>query len=622
MKLSIVIPVFNEKKTVAEIISRVEHAPLSGAEKEIILVDDGSTDGTREILSKYASTHTVIMHHQNQGKGAALRTGFAAATGDYVLVQDADLEYDPNEYEKLLDPVKRFGADVVLGSRFVGENAHRVVYFWHYVGNKILTVLSNMFTNLNLTDMETCYKLIRRSLLEHITIEQNRFGFEPEIVSKLARIPDIKIFEVGVSYNGRTYKEGKKINWKDGFQAIYCIVRYGLQKRSSLPLLGLWLFMFANIIAFSLCFGFHSNNDTNSFVWTIERFRGIDAPLHPNRYLNPLYPVISATVLRWVSPQSSIAIINVVAYILLGLFTYGLIRRVFKNNIIGLWSTIIILSAYPMLRYGLTLVQDIGGYLFFVLTAYAGWRWHEQKKDIWLYNAGIATALGLLTKESGAMAALFVGVLLVADSARIKELCGRLIKYAAIPLVAVVSGQLIGSMIGYSSLEWLWWNWKTYAQENYTVIKWLGVNLTAFNVMWIAFVVGVGALFSQWKKIDSSIKLFIAAMIVPAFSYAAWPVFIGRTVFISAWLLVPVGVYGLYYLATQKRSLKKVVYVFVAVAVIVPYVLQATVRYANLFAIAQRCQYHVVCGWNYFWEHRDQFSVTGDANSFDYRADQ
>lgn len=228
MKLSVVIPVYNERNTIEKLVERVMSVSIPGWEKEIVLVEDYSTDGTREILQKYSGQHKVIFHEKNQGKGAALRTGFKEATGDYMLVQDADLEYDPEEYPKLIEPITKFGADVVYGSRFVGDGAHRVVYYWHYLGNKFLTNLSNMFTNLNLTDMETCYKLFKKEVIQSITLEQDRFGFDPEVTAKVAKIKPIKIFEVGISYNGRTYSEGKKITWKDGFRVIYCILKYGI----------------------------------------------------------------------------------------------------------------------------------------------------------------------------------------------------------------------------------------------------------------------------------------------------------------------------------------------------------------------------------------------------------
>ena len=221
MKVSVVIPVYNEVGTVEEIVARVQAVPL---DKEIVMVDDASTDGTREHLEKIDQTHedvTVIYHDHNQGKGAALRTGFNSATGDVVIIQDADLEYDPREYPVLLEPIMDGRADVVYGSRFLG-GPHRVLFFWHYVGNKFLTLLSNALTNLNLTDMETCYKVFKREILEGMTLRSNRFGFEPEFTVKVAK-KNLRIYEVPISYSGRTYAEGKKIGWKDGVKAIFSI---------------------------------------------------------------------------------------------------------------------------------------------------------------------------------------------------------------------------------------------------------------------------------------------------------------------------------------------------------------------------------------------------------------
>jgi len=234
--LSIIIPAYNEERTITKILERVLAVNIEGIDKELVIVNDCSKDKTKDVLENFIAqnkNHNIKLfsHTANQGKGAALHTGIKEATGDYIIIQDADLEYDPREYKDLLRPILEGNADVVYGSRFMGGNPHRILFFWHSIGNKFLTFVSNMFTNLNLTDMETCYKLFRADIIKGLKLKEKRFGFEPEVTAKVSRVPNVRIYEVGISYYGRTYEDGKKITWTDGFHALWCTLKYNLSTK-------------------------------------------------------------------------------------------------------------------------------------------------------------------------------------------------------------------------------------------------------------------------------------------------------------------------------------------------------------------------------------------------------
>lgn len=364
-----------------------------------------------------------------------------------------------------------------------------------------------------------------------------------------------------------------------------------------------------NLVVFVNIFGFHTNNDTEGFISAINFFRGEQVELSPNRYLNPFYPLVGSTVLKGVTPEMNIIILNILFYFGLALLTYGLIKRVF-NDRVGFMTSSVVITAYPMLRYGLTQVQDVGGYFWFVLSFYAGWRWFEDKRWQWLVVGGVAVSFGMLTKESGAMGALFIGAVILLSQLELKKKLLAIGTSAVLPVLTLFINQSRGNEVGYNSLQWFIDNWKVYAPTNYNFIKFAGVNASTYNIVWIFFVAGVYFVLRNWATTPKNLKIYLAAALIPSLSFLAWPIFISRTVFISAWLIIPLAMYGLTLLADKSKYSQKIIIGSMVVILVTPYLLQSTLRYAHVFQILDICHRSIGCSWDYFWYNRESFSKT------------
>ncbi len=383
-----------------------------------------------------------------------------------------------------------------------------------------------------------------------------------------------------------------------------------------------FLFLLAtlNLFVFWALYDFHPNNDTGGFVDLIKFFRGIDVSYFiPARYLNPFYAVVGSKVLFFLSPEDSLIATNISFYYGLVFLTYGLIRRVFKNNFIGFVSALTVMSGYAMVRYALTQVQDIGGYFWFLLTLYAGWRWWEDKNKAWLYLGGVAVAFGVLTKESGCMGALFVGILFLLDKVSWRERVLNFVRFSIFPFATIIINGIRGHDVNYNSARWFIFAWKEYASTNFTPLKWFGVHVSTYNILWLFIAIGIYFLIRNWRNLDRNIKIYLLAVIPSSMSYYFWSLFIARTVFISAWFFVPIASYGIYNVYIKGGRFKHIAIGMIVLAVITPYIIQSTLRYATLFTILDLCKNNIPCTWNYFWKNRTQFSTTGDVLYFHYK---
>ncbi len=383
-------------------------------------------------------------------------------------------------------------------------------------------------------------------------------------------------------------------------------------KNSNKVVIALFFLGVLNLVVFSFIFGFHATSDTDSFVLAIDFFKGNSDIIYPNRYLNPLYPVVASTLLPFLSAAQSIVVINIVFYVGIIFLTYGLVRRIFKNNMTGFIAALLIMTAYPILRYGLLQVQDVGGYFWFLATIYTSWRWYENKDWRWLALGSVSVAFGVLTKESGCMGALFTGLLILSiRSLSWKKKIMLILGFALLPLITIIINAVRGAEVGYSSAQWFIDNWYVYAPGNYTIVKWLGVNLTTYNVLWIFIVWGLYLLIKNRKILDPCIVTYFLLVIPSSASYFAWPMFIGRTVLISAWFFVPIAAFALSHLISRGGKYQWVGIVSVMICVLTPYILQYIIAYAPLFSILEICHYNPVCSIQYFVEHWHEFSRTG-----------
>ena len=362
-----------------------------------------------------------------------------------------------------------------------------------------------------------------------------------------------------------------------------------------------------HLVVYSQVYGFRPNNDTDSFIYTIELFRGTGTELHPPRYLNPFYPLLGSTMLSGVSPARSIIILNCIFYVGLILLTYDLVRRVFRRNDAGFYAALLVLTSYAILRYGLTQVQDIGGYFWFLATIYAGWRWWQDSDRRWLVLGGLATAFGILTKESGAMGALFVGILLIARNYKtIKKGLIDFCIFAAAPAITMLVNSVRSHDVAFNSFDWFLFNWKQFAATDYTLFRWFSINASTFNFLWILVMVGLYWVIKNRRALPSDVKIFLVAIIPSSLSYFAWSLFISRTVFVSAWLFIAIAVYGLVIL--YDKGYRYLASTLLLIAVITPYILQSSIGYTPLFVIIeQKCHYKIGCSIQSFRESRKNF---------------
>ena len=559
--LSIVIPVYNEEKTLEKLLKKVEDVQLDGIEKEIIIIDDYSTDGTRQVLEKLKDKYKIFFQEKNQGKGAAVKRGFKESTGDLVIIQDADMEYDPEDYKRLLPPIFEKRAQVVHGSRFSGGETRRVLFFWHSLGNKFLTGLSNALTNLTLTDMEVCYKLFTREAIDKIwpKLTSKRFGMEPEITALVAK-NKFRIYETSIAYNGRTYKEGKKINWKDGFSAIWCIIKFNLfnkdypiiTKKDFSKLIRSKYFLIFSLTIINLFIALYVvkmplwSSDSETYLSAMQYLQGEKISEMPlNRLVTtPLMLFSSIFASTFVgSLYGGMLAVNILFYFLIIYAFYKLVLEIYKDSRTAILSSVLFFSSYGLYTFGATYTTDIGGWFFFVLGSLFAVKYfknHNNKK--FFYLTVLSAGVGVLFKEYGALGMISLGMLILLSqmsfSKKIKEIVIAGLLFSVIPIIFNI---LFFLKFNYSYLDWYFYNVEAFTpMYNFTIFaKVLG---WVFLAGWPIFIFGL----LQEKKFFNKDRAKILLALLPAsLAFLAWPALTQRIAFILVPWLALISGFGL-----------------------------------------------------------------------------